>query len=54
MRVIQKAKTFLSPDQVSGLQSAFREENQEREAGMKMIGQVMKEGRGGKVPTQPK
>lgn len=45
-RIIQKAKAFLSPDQVSGLQAAFREENQEREAGMKMVGELMKAGSG--------
>ena len=43
-RIIQKAKLFLSPDQVSGLQSAFREENQERDASMKMVGEIMKAG----------
>lgn len=54
MRIVQKAKGFLSPDQVSGLQSAFREENQEREAGMKMVGQFMKAGGGAKVDIQAK
>lgn len=45
-RIIDKAKGVLSPDQVSGLQSAFREQNQEQEAGMKMVRQMMKAGGG--------
>jgi hypothetical protein len=41
-RIIKKVTGVLSPDQVSGLQSAFREQNQEQEAGMKMVGQMLK------------
>ena len=51
-RIIQKAKSFLSPDQVSGLQAAFREENQEREAGMKRVGELMKAGGGTSLPSK--
>jgi hypothetical protein len=47
-RIIQKATGFLSPDQVAGLQSAFREQNQEQEAGLKMMTQFMKSGSGAK------
>ena len=45
-RIVRKAAGILSPDQMSGLQSAFREQNQEQEAGMKMVGQLLKAGGG--------
>ena len=48
-RIIQKAGTILTPDQVSGLQSAFREENDEQESSMKMVKQLLKEGGGAAI-----
>jgi hypothetical protein len=36
-RIIRDAAKFLSPDQVSGLQSAFREENEQTETSLKSI-----------------
>ncbi len=48
-RIIQKAGSILTPDQVSGLQSAFREENDEQESSMKMVKQLLKEGGGAAI-----
>ncbi len=42
--VVEHSIGLLSPDQISALQAAFREENDEREMGMKLTAQMMKSG----------
>ncbi|MEK0450850.1 MAG: hypothetical protein RL088_3118 [Verrucomicrobiota bacterium] len=46
-RITQKAAAFLSPDQVSGLQSAFREENNEQDSSFRFLREMMKEAKPG-------
>ncbi len=41
-RVTDRAAGLLSPDQISALQAAYREENDEKEMTMKFMGQMMK------------
>ncbi len=43
-QVIARATGLLNPDQVSALQSAFKDENAEKEMGLKFAGQMMKSG----------
>lgn len=45
-RILQKSAGFLTPDQVSALQSSFREQNEEQQAGLKMMQQMFKAGGG--------
>lgn len=46
-RITQKASAFLSPDQVSGLQSAFREENNEQDSSFRFLRGMMKDAKPG-------
>lgn len=41
-RITQKASAFLSPDQLNGLQTAFREENDEQESSLKFVREMRK------------
>ena len=43
-RVVSRATGLLNPDQISALQTAFKEENDEKEMGMKFAAQMMKNG----------
>ncbi len=43
-RVIDRAAGLLNPDQISALQAAYREENDERETATKFAAQIMKSG----------
>lgn len=45
-RILQKSAGFLTPDQMSALQSSFREQNEEQQAGLKMMQQMFKAGGG--------
>ena len=46
-RITQKAAAFLSPDQVSGLQSAFREENDEQDLSFRLLRDMTKDAKPG-------
>ena len=43
-QIITRAAGLLNPDQISALQSAFNDENDEKEMGLKFAGQIMKSG----------
>ena len=43
-QVITRATGLLNPDQISALQAAFKDENDEKEMGLKFAGQMMKSG----------
>lgn len=54
-RILQKASGTLTPDQVNALHSAFREQNEASETGMRAVRQLLNDGDKAKpIPTAPR